>query len=113
MIQQFSTYNFLFLMVLAADHISPATGKIVMVCLSKGGAAFAPAEGAVTEIGNGWYKCALTSADTGVLGDLAINAIAPGCDPTDTRVQIVAFNPLAATNLGLSDLDAMMRSLAS
>lgn len=96
MIQQSTTYTFTFLMVLTSDHISPATTKTVTVNLSKAGATFAAAAGTVTEIANGWYKCALTAADTGTLGDLSINCTATACDPTDTREQIVLFGPLTA-----------------
>lgn len=91
MIQQSTTYTFTFLMVLTSDHLSPATGKTVTVNLSKAGATFAAAAGTVTEIGNGWYKCAFTTADTGTLGDISINATATACDPTDSREQIVSW----------------------
>ena len=104
MIQQSSTYTITFLMVLSSDHVSPATGKTVTVNISKAGAAFGAAAGTVTEIANGWYKCAFTTADTGTLGDLSVNCTATGCDNQDFRVQIVAFNPLSATNLGLTAL---------
>lgn len=42
-----------------------------VVALSKNGAAFGAAAGAVTEISNGWYSIALTAVDTNTLGALA------------------------------------------
>ena len=47
------------------------TALTLSVDLSKNGAAFAAAAGAVTEISLGWYNLAMTSADTGTLGALA------------------------------------------
>src|SRR5437660_9458263 len=104
MIQQSQTYTLTFLVVLSADHVSPATGKTVTVNLSKAGGAFAAAAGAVSEIGNGWYKGPLTAADTNALGDLAVNATATACDPRDFREQIVAFAPTDGVRLGLTAL---------
>ncbi len=82
-------------MVLASDHISPATGKAVTVNISKAGGSFSVALGTVTEVANGWYKCSLTATDTNMPGDLSINATASLCDPTDLREQIITVLRLA------------------
>lgn len=89
-----------FLMVLASDHITGATGATVTVQLSKGPApaAFAAAGGAVTEIGLGWYQCLLSTTDTNTPGDLAVHCAgtSPTCDPTDfvDQVQNTVFTDL-------------------
>lgn len=73
-------YNRLFNLYLASDHVTPATGKTPTVNLSKAGAAFGAAAGAVTEIGSGLYQVALTGADTNTTGDLAFSITATLCD---------------------------------
>jgi hypothetical protein len=56
-------------------------GLTVSVAISKAGAAFGAAAGAVTEVAYGWYKVSLTAGDTNTLGDLAYQCTAPGADP--------------------------------
>lgn len=104
-IQQ-STANqpLLFLLVSSTDHISPLTGATPTVVLSKNGGTFASPAGAVSEVGNGLYKVAPNATDSGTLGPLSLHATATGADPTDVVFPVVAFNPLSATNLGLSAL---------
>jgi hypothetical protein len=94
----------LFLMLDASDHISPKTGLTPTVVLGKAGAAFAAPSGAVSEIGNGWYKVAGNATDTNTLGPLVLHATATGADPTDKEFEVVAYDPRSATNLGLSAL---------
>lgn len=73
-------------LVLASDHVTPATGKTLTVTTSKNGAAFAAFGGTATELGNGFYKLTPVTADVGTLGDLAIRATAASCDDwTDVR----------------------------
>lgn len=96
-IKQSTVYNRVFLMVLSSDHITGATGKTVNVNISKNGAAFAAAAGAVTELSFGWYSIALTTTDTNTLKDLAFHCTATGCDPTDFVDQVVALDPNTAT----------------
>lgn len=93
-----------FLMVDAADHVTPKTGLSPTVTISKNGGSFASPAGAVTEIANGWYKVAGNATDTNTLGPLLLHATASGADPTDDRFDVVAFDPQTATNLGLSAL---------
>jgi hypothetical protein len=94
-----------FLMVDSADHTTGKTGLTVTVTLSKNGAAFGAALGAVSEIGNGWYALAGNVTDRGTLGALLLHASAANADPTDLDYAIVAFDPFDA-NLGLTNLDA-------
>lgn len=94
----------LFLMVDSSDHVSAKTGLSPTVTISKNGGAFASPSGAVTEIGSGWYKVAGNATDTNTLGPLLLHATGSGADPTDDRYDVVAYDPQAATNLGLSAL---------
>lgn len=81
--QSSTTYPNQFLMVLSIDHISPATGKTPTVTLSKNGAAYGAAAGAVTEIANGVYSLAGNATDRNTLGELWAHIAATGCDPVD------------------------------
>lgn len=89
-LKQSTTFTRMFLMVLTSDHVSPLTGATVTVTLSKAGAAFGAAAGTITEVSSGWYKIALTTADTGTLGDLAFHCTATSGDPTDFVDQVTA-----------------------
>lgn len=93
-----------FLMIDAADHVSPKTGLSPTVTLSKNGGSFASPAGAVTEISNGWYKIAGNATDTGTLGPLLLHATGTGADPTDDRFDVVAYDPQDAVRLGMTAL---------
>jgi hypothetical protein len=55
---------FPFMMVLSADHLTPATGKAVLAFISKDGGAFAATTtAAATEIANGFYYIPLTATE--------------------------------------------------
>lgn len=104
--QSSAAYPLVFLLVSSTDHISPVTGATPTVTISKAGGAFAAPAGAVSEIGDGWYKVAGNATDTGTLGPLILHATATGADPTDMLFPVVAYDPQSATNLGLTNLDA-------
>jgi hypothetical protein len=55
--------GFQFYLAQSSDHYSPATGKSVSATRSLDGAAFAACANSVAEIGNGWYKIDLATAD--------------------------------------------------
>src|ERR1043166_70905 len=101
LIQQSVAYTRSFLMVDSSDHVSAKTGLTVTANISKAGAAFGAAGGAVAEIANGWYKVSLNTTDTNTLGDLAYHCTATGADNTDFVDQVVAFNPGDSVRLGL------------
>ena len=92
LLKQSTAYVRTFFLVQSADHLSALTGATPTVNISKAGAAFGAAAGAVAEIGNGWYKCSLTTADTGTLGDLAFHVTATSADDTDFVDQVIAFD---------------------
>ena len=103
--QNQSTYPITFgPIILSSDHISSATGKTVTVVISKNGGAFASPSGAVSEVGNGIYQIAANATDSNTLGTLQVYVTATGCDPYNDSGQVVAYNPYASTNLGLSAL---------
>src|SRR5262245_55007374 len=89
-LKQSTTYSRMFKLISSTDHISAKTGagSTATVNISKAGGTFAAAAGAVSEISNGWYKCALTTADTGTLGELAFYITATGADDTDFVDQV-------------------------
>jgi|SRR5215469_1124090 len=94
-IQQSTTYSRKFLMVLASDHVTPATGfgtSGFTINISKGASgSMGAAAGVVNaELGNGWYQYAMTSGDTALLGDLAVNITHATADPSDFCDQIQA-----------------------
>lgn len=104
-IQQSTTaYPLVFFMADAADHVTGKTGLTCTVTLSKAGGSFASPSGAVTEIGNGWYKVAGNATDSGTLGPLLLHATASGADPADASYEVVAFNPQDSVRIGITAL---------
>jgi hypothetical protein len=89
-LKQSTAYTRMFLMVQSADHVSALTGASPTVNISKAGGSFSAAGGTVTEVANGFYKIALTTTDTGTLGDLAYHITAASGDPTDFVDQVCA-----------------------
>lgn len=99
-----TAYPLVFLMVDTADHLTGKTGLTPTVTLSKAGGSFASPAGAVSEIGNGWYKVAGNATDSGTLGPLLLHATASGADPTDELFEVVAHDVQNSTTLGLTNL---------
>lgn len=85
-----TAYTRTFKLISSTDHFSLKTGVTATVNISKAGAAFGAAAGVVTEVANGWYKIALTTADTGTLGDLSYYITGAGADDTDFVDQVTA-----------------------
>lgn len=75
----------------STDHLTPKTGVAgsTTVKLIKGDGTLATPAGSVSEIGLGWYKIALTAAETGVLGDLVISATQAASDPVSDHYTVV------------------------
>lgn len=93
-----------FLLVSDSDHSTGVTGLSPTVTISKDGGAFAAPAGAVSEIGDGWYKLAANATDRDTLGDCLLHATGTGADPTDAVFTIVAYDPFDAVRLGLTAL---------
>lgn len=104
--QSSTTYPLTFLLVSSTDHVTAVTGVSPTVTLSKNGAAFAAAAGAVTEIGSGWYSLAGNATDRNTLGELLLHATATGADPHDAVYAIVPWDPFDAS-LGITALAEM------
>lgn len=111
--QNSTSYHMGILMVDSIDHITPKTGLTLTVTLSKNLGAFVAASGAVTEVGNGWYKLAANAADRDTLGTLIVRASGTDADIFDSAYTIVPWDIFDATNLGLSRLDAAITSRSS
>lgn len=82
-------------MYLSSDHVTPATGKTCAVVISKAGGAFGnPSAGAsnATEIANGWYFYALSTTDTGTIGDLIVRFTEASSDPGQRILPVVNAN---------------------
>lgn len=109
---QSTTRPITFCLVSSTDHITAVTGATPTVVISKDGGAFASPSGAVTEIGNGWYKIAGNATDRNTLGELLVHATATGADPWDEKYVIVAFDPFDSLALGLSRLDLAVSNVA-
>lgn len=100
------------LMVSAIDGTTPLTGlsPLPTIVISKNGASFASPAGTVAEVGSGWYQAAGNATDTNTLGTLIVHATAATASAYDEKYIVVAFDPQAVANLGLTDLDATMSS---
>lgn len=105
----------LFLMVSSVDHIAPKTGLSPTVTISKNGGAFAVPAGAVTEIGNGWYKVAGNATDSDTLGPLLLHATGSGADPTDEQYDVALSTASSTPGGGASGVAGSVtcRSLIS
>lgn len=101
-----------FLMVLASDHITGATGKTPTVTLLKSGATgFTTPAGAVTEIGNGIYAVAANATDAATVGPLLLHATAAACDPRDDEFEVLL--DLSAASVALSPSSSTVSSITA
>src|SRR4051794_14413119 len=71
------------------------TGLTLTVTLSKAAAAFGAIDGTIAEMSSGWYKAALTTADTDTEGALAFHATDGGTNIEDWCDQVAAPVKLA------------------
>ena len=92
LLKQSTAYTRTFKMISSTDHFSLITGSAPVVNISKAGAAFAAAAGAVSETSAGWYRVALTAADSNTLGDLSFYITGTGADDTDFVDQVIALD---------------------
>ena len=94
-----STTPLKWFMVQSSDHITGATSLTVSTVISKNGSTtwVVPA-GAVSEIGNGWYKIAPNSTDVNTYGPIAVHATATNADPFDGVVAQVPNRALVGVS---------------
>jgi hypothetical protein len=95
--QASADYPLVFLLISSTDHITGLTGASPTVTIAKNAGTFATPAGAVTEVGNGWYKVAANGTDTSTLGPMLLHASATGSDPVDMMFPVVAVNPQSST----------------
>lgn len=90
-IEQYDPRIIVFYLQDSTDHRSPKTGLAASaaVKLIKGDGTIADPTNSVAEIGRGWYKIALTKAETAVPGDFVISVSATGADPVNDRYTIM------------------------
>jgi hypothetical protein len=98
------------LMVDSTDHVTAKTGLTLTVTRSKNGAAFGAWAGTSAEIANGIYKLTPAAGDVDTQGELVIHATGTAADPADLVAEVVAFDPHAVADLGLSNLNATVSS---
>src|SRR5258708_7776223 len=99
--QSSTSYPINFLMVLNIDHTTPAVSKTVTITLSKNGAAYGAASGAVSEIANGVYSLPSNPTDQATPRELWLPCPASGCDNVDFCVPIIT-DDLFAAYLGMA-----------
>lgn len=98
-------YPILFFMADSADHITGLLGLAPTVLLSKNGAGFNAALGAVAEVGKGWYTLAGNATDRDTLGTLVVHAEAALADSFDMDIAIIASDPPTVAEIR-TELDA-------
>lgn len=97
-----------FLMVLAADHVTGATGLSPTVTIAKNdGLGFATPLGAVSELGSGWYSVAPNATDANTLGPISLHATGAGADPADEEYPVVPNLAALAAALSPSSTSAL------
>lgn len=82
--------------VLKTYFLGTGLTTVTLNGISKNGGAFAsPHDGAVTSLGNGWYKVSLDATDTNTNGDLALHFAAVAGTPVDPPADTVYTAPVA------------------
>jgi hypothetical protein len=99
------------LLVDATDGYTPKTGQTgVSVLISKNGGTPASTANSVVEIGNGQYYIELTAVEVNTLGWIAVNVQKTACRQYNAIIQVMAYDYAAGSNLGLTNLDALITS---
>jgi len=114
--QSSTNYPMNFFMADSGDHIAGKTGLEPTVTISKNGGSFTSPDGAVTEIGNGWYSLAGNATDRNTLGEFLLHAEATGADPADEKYTIESHDPFNLAEPGdemslTSDYDAAIAAI--
>jgi hypothetical protein len=92
------------------DSVHTSTILAADIKLSKAGDAEASATNNATHLATGLHKLELTAAECDTLGEVSIRLNKTGVYNDVRLVNVVAFNPYASSDLGLSNLDAAMSS---
>ena len=94
---QSTAANFPIFMFDSSDHVSGKTGLTLTIAVSKNGGASAAITPTVTEIGNGRYNLALTTAHIDTLGPINGIVTAAGADPQPFEALVVLAKALDST----------------
>lgn len=94
----------------ADDSAYTSTLSGADIQISKAGGAETNSAGTATHIATGLFKYVLTAGECDTLGEVSIRLAKAGVYNDVRVVNIVAFNPYSATDLGLTNLDAAMTS---
>ena len=106
-----------FEMRLLAGGLAPGLAPLPAVYLSKAGAPFVPALGAVSEVGNGVYRVEPHAGDADVIGGLILYATQITCTPTiDLDFEVIPVPappapPLPGDAIRVTALSAMRGAL--
>jgi hypothetical protein len=99
------------LLVDSTDGFTPKTGQTApTVTISKNGATAVSGVGTFTEVGNGVYYYEFTTGEADTLGWIALNVQKATCRQYNAIIQVMAYDYAAGTNLGLTNLDALITS---
>ena len=99
------------LLVDATDGYTPKTGlSTFTVTVSQNGTILSSQSQTVTEVGNGIYYYTLGTGAVNTLGWVTINVYATACRNYNAIVQIMAYDAMDATGLGLSRIDQTIGS---
>ena len=99
------------LLVDSTDGFTPKTGQTApTVTISKNGATAVSGAGTFTEVGNGVYYYEFTAGEADTLGWISLNVQKATCRQYNAIIQIMAYDYAAGTNLGLTNLDALITS---
>jgi hypothetical protein len=102
-------------MASSSDHVTGITGlgSALTVTMGKNGGALGSISPTVTERSNGWYTLSLTASHTDTQGELGFHVTGAGCDPSDFKHVVVAYNPFDAAYLGLTGIDELESRLTA
>lgn len=99
------------LLVDATDGYTPETSlSTFTVAVSQNGTILSSQSQSLTEVGNGIYYYTLGTGAVNTLGWVTVNVSATGCRNYNAIVQIMAYDAMDSTGLGLSRIDTNIGS---
>ncbi len=113
LLKQSTARNSLVFMTDSTDNITGKSGLTLTITSSKDGATFLSITPAVTELSNGWYSLALTTAHTDTLGDFALHITATNADPYDEKHQVVVDLPGASVSSVTGSVGSVTATVAA
>lgn len=114
-----SLRRLLFVLVDIGDGFTKETGLSAgfTIYVSKAGGTPASGGGSITELNAtnapGQYYYEFTSGEVDTLGFIAVSIRHASCRDVDGEVQVVAYDPYSATNLGLTDITQIITDIGN